>query len=51
MIFRVKASRKLSKCQHCCAFTVAKYVKETCETAPSIPQEASDKVTRFKQQK
>jgi len=52
MIFRVQAAvENCRNCQHCCAFTVVKYVKETCETAHSIPKETCDKVTRFKQQK
>jgi len=52
MIFRVQAAvEHCRNCQHCCAFTVEKYVKETCETAHSIPKETSDKVLRFKQQK
>jgi len=49
MIFRVQAA--VETCQHCCAFTVVKDVKETCKTAHSILIETCDKVTRFKQQK
>ena len=38
VIFRVQAAvENCRNCQHCCAFTVVKYVKEMCETAHIIP--------------
>jgi len=52
MIFRVQAAvENCRNYQHCCAVTVVKDVKETCETAHSIPKETCDKVIRFKQHK
>jgi len=52
MIFRVQAAiENCRRCQHCCAFTVVKYVKETCETVHSIPKETCVKVKRITQQK
>jgi len=51
MIFRVQADVELSKLSVLLCFNVVKYVKETCETAHSIPKETCDKVTQFKKQK
>ena len=49
-IFRVQPTvENCRNCQHCCAFTVVKDVKETCETAHSLPKETCDKKTRFMQ--